>query len=219
MAAIKGEVIDIDTARLSEAEARSLTEEVKADAAALWTKLLRLYEGGAHLALGYASWGSYYATEFGESEGRGKQLLRAARVDAVIRDEGTSVPLPRNEAVARQLAPLLSRPASLRAKWVEAIERYGPSPTAEQVRSVVRPHANSWQTMVGRSIRTSASLDLGMRGYLVALEEVLSALDDIERGHTDDGDEFTLADLRQDLLTLCANLRAREPLGVMPWEQ
>ena len=33
-------------------EARSLTDEVKRDAQALWEKLLALYEGGAHAALG-----------------------------------------------------------------------------------------------------------------------------------------------------------------------
>lgn len=44
---------------LSSGEARRLTDEVKADAAKLWQKLLRLYNGGAHTALGYASWETY----------------------------------------------------------------------------------------------------------------------------------------------------------------
>jgi hypothetical protein len=37
---------------MSKAEARRLTEEVKTNAAALWTKLVRLYERNAHVALG-----------------------------------------------------------------------------------------------------------------------------------------------------------------------
>ena len=41
---------------LSREQARALTDEVKADVIALWVKLLTLYEGGAHTALGYASW-------------------------------------------------------------------------------------------------------------------------------------------------------------------
>ena len=44
--------------------ARQLTDEVKADAAALWAKLLQLYEGNAHKALGYTSWAKYCRTEF-----------------------------------------------------------------------------------------------------------------------------------------------------------
>src|SRR2546429_7728907 len=43
----------------------SLTDEVKRDAEALWTKLLALYNGGAQLALGYTSWGDYFRDEFG----------------------------------------------------------------------------------------------------------------------------------------------------------
>lgn len=48
---------------LSIDEARRLTDDVKADAAAMWAKLLTLYEGGAHTVLGY-SWADYCATEF-----------------------------------------------------------------------------------------------------------------------------------------------------------
>jgi hypothetical protein len=50
---------------LTAQEARELTDEVKAVAAGLWRRLLRLYEGGAHTALGYASWHAYCAVEFG----------------------------------------------------------------------------------------------------------------------------------------------------------
>jgi hypothetical protein len=48
--------------------ARALTDEVTQDAAALWAKLLRLYEGEAHIALGYSSWGAYYEKEFQSSK-------------------------------------------------------------------------------------------------------------------------------------------------------
>ncbi len=66
---------------LTLAQARDLTDEVKADAAALWTKLLTLYEGEAHKALGYSSWAEYYEEEFGESKSQGYRLIEAARVD------------------------------------------------------------------------------------------------------------------------------------------
>lgn len=125
------------TAALSKDEARSLTDEVKADAAALWAKLLRLYEGGAHTVLGYSSWGAYYEAEFGQSGKRGEQLLRAARVVKALED--TSVSPPASEAVARELAPTLKDrgAGAVRETWSQAVERNGDQPTAAQVREVV----------------------------------------------------------------------------------
>jgi hypothetical protein len=65
---------------MSEAEARQLTDEVKSDAAKLGAKLLKLYDGNAHLALGYSNWGEYYQAEFGQSGRTGYRLLEAGRV-------------------------------------------------------------------------------------------------------------------------------------------
>jgi hypothetical protein len=118
--------------------ARALTDEVKDDAQALWTKLLALYEGGAHTALGYPSWGGFYEAEFSESAGRGYQLIRSAGVVRALGD-CTSVHPP-SEAVARELAPLRAEPGQLREAWTEAVQTHGPSPTATQVREVVAAH-------------------------------------------------------------------------------
>lgn len=65
---------------LTALDARRLTEEVKEDAQQLWAKLLYLYEGRAHIALGYSSWADYCEREFHMSNGRAYQLLQAARV-------------------------------------------------------------------------------------------------------------------------------------------
>lgn len=132
---------------LSADEARTLTDEAKSDAAALWAKLLRLYEGGAHLALGYSSWNAYYEAEFGGSASRGSQLIAAAHVAAMIQAENTTgIPessLPRTERVARELAPLRSDPPLLREAWRETIERHGTDPSASQVREIVQGRACS----------------------------------------------------------------------------
>lgn len=120
--------------QFDEASARGLTDEVKADAAALWAKLLDLYEGGAHLALGYASWGIYYEAEFGGSKSAAYRILDAARV---VPQLGTA-PVPRSESVARELAPLRAEPEQMREAWSEAVEQHGPEPTAAQVREIVR---------------------------------------------------------------------------------
>ena len=57
--------------QLSPERAKALTDEVRADVARVWTKVLELYEGGAHLALGYRNWRDYWVAEFGTGGARG----------------------------------------------------------------------------------------------------------------------------------------------------
>ena len=72
-------------------EARRLTDEVKADAARLWTKLLTLYEGEAHTALRFTSWAVLtHEAEFGESKSKGYQMLDAARIDRELEAHSTN---------------------------------------------------------------------------------------------------------------------------------
>lgn len=124
---------------LTRAAARLLTEEVKADAVALWAKLLALYEGKAHIALGYASWAAYCEEEFGESKSHGYRLFEAARVDRALSDSPIGE-RPANEAVARELAPLGDDPELLAEAWAEVIKRHGEEPTAAQTRTTVNGH-------------------------------------------------------------------------------
>jgi hypothetical protein len=121
---------------LGEYEARQLTDEVKADAAALWDKLLALYEGKAHEALGYSSWGTYFEAEFGQDASRGYQLLDAGRVRGLLA-ESTNVERL-TEGSARELVPLKDDPEAVRDVWQEATERSNGRPTAAVVRDVVR---------------------------------------------------------------------------------
>jgi hypothetical protein len=116
------------------ADARALTEEVRGDAETLWSKLLALYQGGAHLALGYGSWGDYFAAEFGRSRRRGYQLLEAGRVLEVV--QSLALDAPANDAQARELAPLRADPAALRDAWEEASATG--EPTAARVRAAVQ---------------------------------------------------------------------------------
>jgi hypothetical protein len=117
--------------------ARVLTDEVKADAAALWSKLLRLYEGGAHLVLGYSSWGAYYEAEFDESGRRGYQLLDSARVLGAV-EPVNNCSLP-SEGVARELVPVLKEdPERVEEVCGEVVAEHGPEPTARQVRDHVQ---------------------------------------------------------------------------------
>lgn len=134
--------------RLTREEARSLTEEIKADASALWVKLLDAYRDGAHKALGYKSWAAYCHAEFEMGRSASYRILDSARVFEQLhpgkhRDDGP-VPnlgtgLPRNESVARELrAPALKKdPAKVEEVWTEAVRQHGLQATAAQVRATV----------------------------------------------------------------------------------
>ena len=123
--------------KLTPDTARALTDEVRADAAALWAKLLRLYEGGAHVALGYSSWAEYCAAEFDMGKSRAYQMLAAARVVEAL-PESTNVERPASEGVARELVPVLrDDPDHVDEVWAGVVQEHGPQPTASQVREFV----------------------------------------------------------------------------------
>lgn len=117
-------------------EARSLTDEVKNDAERLWRKLVELYDGGAHLALGYTSWGAYFKAEFGGSERHGYRLLDAGRtLEVLASDQLVTTP---NESQARELAPLMEEPELMKEAWEEVIETTNGVPTASEVKAAVK---------------------------------------------------------------------------------
>jgi hypothetical protein len=180
--------VDGEVARsLTADEARALTDQVKADAAALWVKLLRLYEGGAHMALGYSSWGAYYEAEFGHSARTGKRLLEAARnVDAL---GDTRVPPTQN--AARELTPLRADPEALRNAWEEAVDEYS-EPTAKQVRKAVARRRPVLQQSNGQppaqpptSEVVSQLIASELRKALRALQEAAQYADNLGLSHAD----------------------------------
>ena len=134
---------ELSTTKLSTGAARVLTDEVKADAAALWSKLLQLYEGGAHTALGYSSWGTYYEAEFGQSDASAYRLLQSARVMDQL---PMGSPRPASERVARELVPVVrDHPERVPEVWANVIELHGSKPTAAQVREVVHQQDDDLQ--------------------------------------------------------------------------
>src|SRR5579884_1573760 len=90
-------------------------------------KLLELYEGGAHRALGYSSWGAYYEAEFGASKSEGYRLLDAARVVESIPNVGNGLPRPQTVHHAQALVPVLrDNPERVEEVWAEVVEEHGP---------------------------------------------------------------------------------------------
>ncbi len=119
--------------RLTKTEARSLTDKVKADAAALWTKLKELHEGAAHEALGYDSWGSYVEAEFGFTRQHGYRLVKAGELlDLVGSNPGVT------ERHLRELTPLAQTPKELQAFWKEQVAAGEKPPPVAQLREAVR---------------------------------------------------------------------------------
>jgi hypothetical protein len=123
------------TRNLTEVDARRLTDEVKADAQRLWAKLLSLYEGGAHIALGYSSWADYCQQEFKMGKSHSYRLLNAAQIlettlshspigDSVkVTSQVEPLHHPDSEAIARELVPFLNNPQAIDEAWNEAVEQ------------------------------------------------------------------------------------------------
>jgi hypothetical protein len=155
---------------LGPSEARRLTDEVKRDAEALWRKLVELYDGGAHTALGYSSWHAYCEVEFDMGQSRSYQLLDAGRVACAI-DSTNGGTGPLNERQARELAPLLYEPEQLRGTWAEARELQA-EPTAADVREVVKAKLGRKVTDDG----SSGGAAVSEKDFQKAVTDALNAL-------------------------------------------
>ena len=62
--------------------------------------------------------------------------VRSAAVVAAVNPTG--LPVPANEAQARELAPLLDEPATLRETWAEVVELHPEPTTARCAETVMR---------------------------------------------------------------------------------
>ena len=124
-------------------EARSLTDRIKARSEELWHLLLEAYEGAAHTALGYKSWGAYFEAEYGGGKSQAYRVLDAGRVVKAMEEDspiGERPAIP-NEYVARELAPLKGDPETMNRVWggvVEEARKTGEGVTAEKVRARVQ---------------------------------------------------------------------------------
>ena len=170
---------------LTKDEARRLTDEVKADALALWQKLLRLYEGRAHTALGYESWGAYYEAEFGQDAGRGYQLLDAARVNGALEAHSKILERPSSDSVAREVKKA-GRPKRQAEAWDATVKQHGPKPTAKQVRETVNGGAPKDKPKAKRSKRHKAGEPTFKTGTTLAYDDTVIrwVRDRVRRGWT-----------------------------------
>lgn len=129
---------------LTKDKARELTDSIRRDAQSLWMHLLRAFEGGAHIALGYSSWHAYCQAEFQFGQSHAYRLIDAARlIEMVEPDSPMGERTIQSERVAREFAPLADDPETLRAVHAEVVETAPrdaagkPVVTARAVRAVV----------------------------------------------------------------------------------
>lgn len=79
-----------DIVQVSADEARQMTDQIKVAVETSWHLIVRAYQTGAHIALGYKSWDDYTTREFGTARLR---LPREDRNEVVgsLRDAGLSI--------------------------------------------------------------------------------------------------------------------------------
>ena len=88
---------------------------------------------------GHDTFEAYCRAKWGLSRSRAYELMDAAGVAAGLSAIGGHEDLtPATERVARELAPLREDPEAMAAAMSTAVEQHGESPTAAQVREVVR---------------------------------------------------------------------------------
>lgn len=118
---------DLATVDLTGAEARALTDEVRVDAERLHSKLLRLRNGRAWLALGYDTWSSYVHAEFDMTKQHANRLVAHAEIThaiAQVEPTGSTSPIvPISEGQTRPLTKLRDDPAAVRSAWTRATDQ------------------------------------------------------------------------------------------------
>lgn len=144
---------------------------------------------------GFRSFDTYCRERWSWSRVHAHRMIEAGAVHDVIYDQAKTLPIgnsfapPRNEATARELAPLRKEPKVLTEVWAEVVEQHGPDATARQVRRVVAevlPSEGEKETQPKPSIK---DVDCAVRALQSMLDNgyelsiLKTALQTIEREH------------------------------------
>lgn len=91
----------------------------------------------------HRSFEAYCRERWGWSRSYVHRTIEAGAVHDTLYEQAKTLPIgntlepPRNEATARELAPLRNEPKVLTEVWAEVVQKHGPDATARQVRRVV----------------------------------------------------------------------------------
>jgi hypothetical protein len=137
---------------LTAAEARKLTDDIKASVERVWALLLEAHDRKAWAALGYGSWREYAMAEFGMSQSYAYRMLDQGRVIREIEAAAGSPIGEISEYEARDLKPHLKLVAD---RVREEVANVPP----EQVESVVREVVATERTKLAKQRDDRQALD------------------------------------------------------------
>jgi len=149
--ATRSPITEIEAQRLARCEetiSRGLETFVKVGRALAEIRDRRLYRAK------YGTFDAYVAARWGMSRTRAYEFIAAGEVvETVTTTSATAdIAAPRNEAVARELAPLRRQPEAMREAWAQTVAEHGETPTAQQVRQHVEPRRSA-KARPGRDVR------------------------------------------------------------------
>ena len=98
--------------------------------------LLEIQQRRLYRAAGHRTFAEYVVARWDLSSAHAYRQIEASKVVDILSPIG-EVPLPANEAQARELAPLVDDPQAVREIWIETIQQGGGRVTAKAVRERV----------------------------------------------------------------------------------
>jgi hypothetical protein len=98
--------------------------------------LLEIQQRRLYRAAGHRTFADYVAKRWDLSSAHAYRQIDASKVVDILSPTG-EMPLPANEAQARELAPLVHNPEAVRAIWMETIEHGNGRVTARAIRERV----------------------------------------------------------------------------------
>jgi hypothetical protein len=98
--------------------------------------LLEIQQRRLYRAAGHRTFADYVAKRWDLSSAHAYRQIEASKVVDILAPIG-EVPLPANEAQARELAPLVNDPDAVRAIWMETVQEADGRVTARAVRARV----------------------------------------------------------------------------------
>jgi hypothetical protein len=109
--------------------------------------LFEIQERRLYRTAGHRTFADYVAKRWDLSKTHAYRQIEASKIVDILSPIG-DIPLPTNEAQARELAPLMDDPDAIRAVWTEAIESSSGHATARSIRERVaarrpRPRAGT----------------------------------------------------------------------------
>jgi hypothetical protein len=102
--------------------------------------LFEIQQRRLYRAAGHRTFADYVAKRWDLSSAHAYRQIEAAKVVDILAPIG-ELPLPANEAQARELAPLVHDPEAVRAVWTETVEQGDGRVTAK----AVREHVSAWR--------------------------------------------------------------------------